>query len=88
MEIHCDMFYYQCVQVISNILSLKENVPQASINPVITVTNMQSARLKEIYEDFKIFSTQDIFIYIFILCQVYNKKSRFHSSNDVIRWRL
>ena len=43
-------------KVISNILSLKENVPQASINPVITVTNMQSARLKEIYEDFKIFS--------------------------------
>lgn len=43
-------------RVIKNILSLKEGLPQASINPVITVTSMQSARLIEIYNDFKTFS--------------------------------
>lgn len=43
-------------RVIKNILSLKEGLPQASINPFITVSNMQSARLVEIYNDFKTFS--------------------------------
>lgn len=43
-------------RVIGNIHSLQTGVPHALIHPVITVSNMQTARLVEIYEDFKIFS--------------------------------
>ena len=43
-------------RVVDNITTLSKKLPNASIMPVITVSNMQSARLIEIYNDFKIFA--------------------------------
>lgn len=42
--------------VMKNIKRLKDEVPQTSVHPVITVTSMQAARLKEIYQEFKEFA--------------------------------